>query len=143
MGVELDPVKVPKAEKQAFAKYIALHKQYRELLHSGRSFRLDTPDKHQNIYGVQNEKEMLLTVCQLTMPDYALPSPLRISCIDANAQYHVQIVEMPETSFQLMKQRPQWLNKTLTLSGENIKEIGITLPILDPESALMLSLKKI
>jgi alpha-galactosidase len=143
MGVELDPVKVPKEERAAFARYIALHKEYRELLHSGRSFRLDTPDKRQNIYGVQNEQEMLLTVCQLTMPDYALPSPLRISCIDTDAQYQVQIVEMPDTSFQLMKQRPKWLDKTLTLSGENLKEIGLTLPILDPESALMLYLKKL
>ncbi len=42
-----------------------------------------------------------------------------------------------------MKQRPQWLDKTLTLSGDNLKEIGVTLPILDPESALIVHLKKI
>ncbi|MFT6987658.1 MAG: alpha-galactosidase, partial [Psychromonas sp.] len=53
------------------------------------------------------------------------------------------LVETPATSFQLMKQRPKWLDKTLTLSGENLKEIGLTLPILDPESALMLHLKKL
>lgn len=143
MGVELDPVKVPAKEKQSFAKYIALHKTYRHLLHRGRSFRLDAADKHQNIYGVHNDDEMLITVCQLTMPDYALPSPLRISCIDASAQYQVKLIETPESSFQLMKQRPKWLNKTLILSGENLKEIGLTLPILDPESALMLYLKKL
>ena len=142
MGVELDPVKEPKEERESFAKYIALHKEYRKLLHSGRSFRLDTPDKRQNIYGVQNNHEMLITICQLTMPDYALPSPLRISCVDSNTQYKVKIVEMPDTSFQLMKQRPKWLDKTLTLSGENLKEIGLTLPILDPESALIIHLQK-
>lgn len=142
MGVELDPVKVAKEEKEAFAKYISLHKQYRELMHSGRSFRLDTPDNHQNIYGVQNDQEILITVCQLTMPDYALPFPLRINCIDTNAQFEVKLVEVPEASFQLMKQRPQWLDRTLTLSGENLKEIGLTLPILDPESALIVHLKK-
>jgi len=142
MGVELDPVKVPQAERQAFAKYIALHKRYRHILHSGRGFRIDTPDQRQNIYGVHDDAEMLITICQLTMPDYALPSPLRISCIDPTALYQVKLVETPDTSFQLMKQRPQWLDKTLTLSGENLKEIGLTLPILDPESALMLHLKK-
>lgn len=142
MGVELDPVKVPAEERQAFAKYIALHKQYRHLLHSGRSFRVDTADNRQNIYGVHNDDEMLITVCQLTMPDYALPSPLRISCIDTTAQYQVTLIETPATSFQLMKQRPKWLDKPLTLSGDNLKEIGLTLPILDPESALMLHLKK-
>lgn len=85
---------------------------------------------------------MLITVCQLAMPNHALPSPLRVSCADENARYEVKIVEMPKTSFQLMKQRPQWLDKTLTLSGDNLKEIGVTLPILDPESALIVHLKK-
>ncbi|WP_375752986.1 alpha-galactosidase [Vibrio sp. HN007] len=143
MGVELDPVKESAEEKKAFAHYIALHKQYRDLLHSGRSFRLNASDGRQNIYGVMNDDEMVITVCQLAMPDYALPTPLRISCIDTEATYEVKLVEMPTTSFQLMKQRPKWLDKTLTLSGDNLKEVGLTLPILDPESALMVYFKKI
>ncbi|MEZ9660781.1 MULTISPECIES: alpha-galactosidase [unclassified Vibrio] len=142
MGVELDPVKESQQEKQAFSHYISLHKEFRHILHSGRSFRMDPADKNQNIYGVQNDDEMLITVCQLAMPEYALPSPLRISCVEDSALYQVKLVEMPQTSFQLMKQRPQWLDKTLTLSGDNLKEIGLTLPILDPESALIVHLKK-
>ncbi|MEH0664468.1 alpha-galactosidase [Vibrio scophthalmi] len=142
MGVELDPVSVSKEEKAAFAHYIALHKRYRHLLHHGRSFRIDPADDRQHIYGVENGEEMLLTVCQLAMPNHALPSPLRVSCVDEHARYEVTIVEMPQTSFQLMKQRPKWLDKTLKLSGDNLKEIGVTLPILDPESALIVHLKK-
>ncbi|WED21260.1 alpha-galactosidase [Vibrio sp. JC009] len=143
MGVELDPVKESAEEKKAFAHYIGLHKQFRHLLHSGRGFRLDSPDNRQNIYGVMSDEEVLITVCQLAMPDYALPAPLRISCVDTSATYEVKLVEMPGTSFQLMKQRPKWLDKTLTLSGDNLKEIGLTLPIIDPESALMVHFKKI
>lgn len=41
-----------------------------------------------------------------------------------------------------MKQRPAWLDKTILLTGDNLREIGLTLPILDPESALILHLKK-
>ncbi|MGV2989443.1 alpha-galactosidase [Vibrio sp. E150_011] len=143
MGVELDPVKESDEEKAAFAHYIALHKKYRHILHSGRSFRIDPADQNQHIYGVETDDEMIITVCQLAMPSHALPSPLRISCCDTNSQYKVTIVEMPQTSFQLMKQRPKWLEQTLTLHGDNLKEIGITLPILDPESALIVHLRKI
>lgn len=143
MGVELDPVKESAEEKKSFSHYINLHKKFRSLIHSGTSFRLDTSDDSQYVYGVKNESELLISVCQLIMPTYALPTPLRVSCVDANSRYQVSIVEMPNTSFQLMKQRPQWLDKKLTLSGDNLQEIGITLPILDPESALLLSLKKI
>lgn len=143
MGVELDPVKESAEEKKSFSHYINLHKKFRSLIHSGTSFRLDTSDDSQYVYGVKSESELLISVCQLTMPTYALPTPLRVSCVDAKSRYQVSIVEMPNTSFQLMKQRPQWLDKKLTLSGDNLQEIGITLPILDPESALLLSLKKI
>ncbi|MGR5542645.1 alpha-galactosidase, partial [Vibrio campbellii] len=90
------------------------------------------------IYGVENDQEMLVTVCQLAMPSHALPAPLRISCVDPKASYSVRIVEMPNTSFQLMKHRPEWIGKTIRLSGDNLREIGLTLPILDPESALIL-----
>ncbi|MGF1901959.1 alpha-galactosidase [Aliivibrio sifiae] len=143
MGVELDPVKESAEEKAAFSHYIALHKKYRHLLHSGRSFRMDVADKNQYVYGVQDEDETIVTVCQLAMPSYALPSPLRITCVDADAKYAVTLIEMPKASFQLMKQAPKWLDQTLTLTGNNLQEIGLILPILDPESALIVSLKKI
>ncbi|MGR5339814.1 alpha-galactosidase [Vibrio astriarenae] len=142
MGVELDPVKESSEEKQAFAKYIELHKTHRDLIHSGRNFRLDAADERQFIYGVENDQEMLVTVCQLAMPSHALPAPLRISCVDPKASYSVRIVEMPNTSFQLMKHRPEWIGKTIRLSGDNLREIGLTLPILDPESALVLHITK-
>ncbi|WP_026971290.1 alpha-galactosidase [Aliagarivorans marinus] len=143
MGVELDPVRASDEDKAGFKRYIALHKQYRQLLHSGRSFRLDTHDERQHVYGVTDENDLLITVCQLAMPDHALPAPLRISCVEPDARYKVTLVEMPETSFQLMKQRPSWLDKTLILTGDNLREVGLTLPILDPESALLLSLERI
>ncbi|MEH6452386.1 MAG: alpha-galactosidase [Psychromonas sp.] len=59
MGVELDPVKASQTEKDAMAKYIALHKKFRQLQHTGRSFRLDTTDKNQNVYGVLNDNHSL------------------------------------------------------------------------------------
>lgn len=142
MGVELDPVKEQEQEKQEFAKYINLHKTFRELIHAGRSFRLDAADDRQYIYGVENNSEMLITVCQLSMPTHALPAPVRISCADPSASYSVRILEMPQTSFQLMKHRPEWIGKTIQLSGDNLREIGLTLPILDPESALVLHIQR-
>lgn len=142
MGVELDPVKSSEKAKNDFAHYITLHKKYRKLLHSGDSFRFDCADGRQNIYGIKNDEEMLLIICQLSMPEYALPSPLRIDYLDDKATYAVKIIEMPTASFQLMKQQPKWLNKTLSLRGDNLREIGLSLPILDPESALILSIKK-
>ncbi len=52
MGVELDPASASEEEKRSFAKYIALHKSLRHLLHTGDHFRCDTAHKASQGWGV-------------------------------------------------------------------------------------------
>jgi alpha-galactosidase len=144
MGVELDPVKEPDAEKKAFAKYIALHKRFRALLHSGKSFYLDSTDKTKQAYGVYSDQELLLTVCQLAMPEYMLPEPILFGMLDSNALYKLEIVEFPMHSAALMKTQPQWVNlEDKVFSGEWLNEVGLCMPILDPEASMLLHLAKL
>ncbi|UPQ87471.1 alpha-galactosidase [Vibrio sinaloensis] len=144
MGVELDPVKESEQEKQAFAKYIALHKQYRALLHSGDSFYLDSGDQTRLAYGVTKADHTLITVCQLAMPDYALPEPLLIEHLDSQRSYRVRLVDYPQSSAQLMKASDGWWQQgEITIKGEWLAKVGITLPILDPEACLLLSIEAI
>ncbi|MGX9416354.1 alpha-galactosidase [Vibrio sp. RC27] len=143
MGVELDPVKESDKEKAAFSRYIALHKRFRPLLHSGEVFYLDCCDNTRNVYGVKNANEMLITVCQLTMPDHAIPEPLRLDYLDPNKQYSLELVDFPEASWQLMKQVPPWMKTSMKVSGDVLTKIGLTMPVQDPESAMMISIKEI
>lgn len=142
MGVELDPVKESSEEKQGFAKYIALHKQYRSLLHSGDSFYLDSCDKTRLAYGVTKAQQTLITVCQLAMPDYALPEPLIIDNLAPSVSYKVCLVDYPHASAQLMKESQAWWQEgQITLSGEWLATFGLALPILDPEACLLISIE--
>ncbi|GBU09460.1 alpha-galactosidase [Gammaproteobacteria bacterium] len=143
MGVELDPVKESNDQKQEFATYIKLHKQYRKLLHHGYSFRLDSSEQSRYTYGVYNQEEMLVSVCQLKMHEYALPEPLCLDYLNPMQHYQVEIVDMPKASFQLMKQLPYWIDKKIILSGEILMTIGLALPLIDPESALLIHIKAI
>ncbi|WP_117235262.1 alpha-galactosidase [Vibrio maerlii] len=144
MGVELDPVKESEVEKQAFAKYIALHKQYRHLLHTGDSFYLDSNDKTRHAYGVHNEREALLTVSQLAMPDYMLPEPVRLSILDSESDYKVKLVEYPQSSAGLMKVMPDWVEQDeVVVNGAILKQVGITLPVLDPEACLLIYIERV
>ncbi len=52
MGVELDPVRESGEQVQGMANYIALHKRFRHLIHSGTGFRLDCTDANRHVYGV-------------------------------------------------------------------------------------------
>ena len=143
MGVELDPVKESEEEKSLFAHYIELHKRFRSLLHSGEVFYLDSVDTTRNVYGVKNTDEMLLTVCQLTMPDYANAEPIRFAYLKAEKQYLVEVVDFPQASKKLNKVMPSWMDKPLVLSGELLNKIGLTMPIQDPETAMLISIKAV
>jgi alpha-galactosidase len=141
MGVELDPVKESDQEKQAFAKYIALHKQYRDILHHGQSFYLDSIDGTRLAYGVVKNDQQLVVVSQISMPDYALPEPLLLIDLDADKTYRVTLVDYPKSSAQLMKESGGWWESgEVFVSGEWLMNVGLSLPILDPEAALMLEI---
>ncbi len=144
MGVELDPVKESIDEKKSFAKYIALHKRFRSLLHSGESFYLDSNDKTRQAYGVYSVQALLLTVCQLAMPEYMLPEPLLFGMLSDDSLYQIEIVEFPAASSALMKLQPQWIDlENRVFNGQWLNEVGLSLPILDPESVMLLHLVKL
>ena len=108
MGVELDPVKESEQEKQAFAKYIAMHKRFRPLLHSGKGFYLDSDDSTRHAYGVRDSRQSLVVVAQLATPDYMLPQPIILDWLDAQKTYRVELVDFPMQSGGLMKRHPDW-----------------------------------
>ncbi|PJG86561.1 alpha-galactosidase [Conservatibacter flavescens] len=154
MGVELDPVKEA-AEKAGFAKYIALHKSLRTLLHSGNVVRVDTRDETQLIHGVvaQDQSEAIFCFVQLAMPEYLLPGIFKVPELQPNATYRVHVLDLPTglrngTSGHLMKKYPQWLQKalqgeSLEFTGEWLTKVGLTLIHLDPATAILFKFERV
>ncbi|MBF0785702.1 alpha-galactosidase [Muribacter muris] len=153
MGVELDPVKEGEAERQGFRKYIALHKQLRPLLHSGKVFRLDRQDPASLVNGVisQAGTQAVVLVNQLAMLDYLQQEPLRLPYL-AEGNYEISLLDIP-AAFQtgkcghLMKTLPEWLtnainDKPLVVHSDWLKKVGLTLPNLDPATAMLLHFKQ-
>ncbi len=154
MGVELDPVKEGEAERQSFRKYIALHKQLRDLLHSGDVFRLDRKDPASLINGVvsKDKSQAVVLISQLAMSDYLQQELLRVPYLD-EANYAVQLLDMPrnyqEGKFgHLMKKLPEWMTKAIAgepviINGSWLATLGLVLPNLDPASALLLRFQQV
>ncbi|OEE67466.1 alpha-galactosidase [Enterovibrio norvegicus FF-33] len=139
MGAELDPVGLEDNELRAFARYIGLHKQYRPLLHHGKCFNLPSHDPNTRIYGVMDDSVTLLAVAQLAMPQYALSGQLRLPVLCANKRYRVEVLDSPAAFSHTMKHKPVWMDKPLTIQGDQLIQIGLSLPLMDPESAMLLS----
>lgn len=155
MGVELDPVKESAEELAGFAKYIALHKQLRPLLHSGDVFRLDYHSENTLINGVvSNDKNhAVLLISQLDMPDYKQMGKLRLPYLNKNRNYQVNVISIPDYipegfAGHLMKTFPQWLRENfagnpVTVKSEWLTYVGLTIPVLDPQSAMLIEFKAI
>lgn len=154
MGVELDPVKEGEEERQNFAKYIALHKSVRELLHSGKSFRLDRQDPASLVNGVvsQNGEQAVILVNQLAMLDYLQQEPLRLPYLKAG-KYQIEVLDLPRNFAEgkfghLMKKLPNWLTRAIegekiTIESDYLAQIGLPLPAIDPASSILLKFNRI
>ncbi|NGN97498.1 alpha-galactosidase [Grimontia sp. S25] len=139
MGAELDPHGLEDCELRAFSKYIALHKQYRPLLHNGTSFVLPSVDPGTHIYGVMDDSVVLLAIVQLSMPEHALGQRLRLPVLCKEKRYRVEVVDAPAAFSKTMKHLPVWIEKMLVVNGDQLSQIGLSLPVMDPESAMLLS----
>lgn len=160
LGVELDPIKVKQGEQVSavydswvqsetpeagemagFVRYIALYKRLRGLLHSGRTLRIDTHDPALMAQAVVSPDEAVVLLAQVAMPTYALSGNLRIPGLVADKHYRLTVLDRPSCFDKgVMKQLPQWVEQPMVLSGDWLAKAGIALPVLDPETAMLLKL---
>ncbi len=149
MGIELDPVKADASELAGFRHYVALHKQWRGLIHGGDLWRLDMPDPTTQVQGIitPERDRALFMVAQLAMPDYSLAGVVRIPGLEPGARYRISLLDHPDIRPVLegghsMRVLPAWMREPITLSGEWLAGAGLALPILDPESAILIGLER-
>lgn len=150
MGLELDPLAVDEHEREGYRRYAALHKRWRDVIHHGTQWRVEMPDATTLAQGIVNEAKTqgLFIVSQLAMPDYTLMMPLRMPGLDASAQYRISLLDHPNIRLtgeggHTMRKLPAWMEAPQTASGEWLMQAGIALPILDPETAILIGVERV
>ncbi|WP_278183637.1 alpha-galactosidase [Vibrio misgurnus] len=150
MGLELDPVTASEDESAGYSRYAALYKKWRKLIHTGTMWRVDMPDVATQVQGVVSldQAEALFLVSQLAMSDNSLPGALRIPGLEAQARYRIRVADHPDIQLvgeggHSMRKLPGWMCLDTNLSGEWLAQAGIQLPILDPESAMLIALERL
>lgn len=146
LGVELDPVQSHARELEGYRHFISLHKQLRSLLHTGDYYRLETPDPAQLADMVlgQDGKKALVRLFQREMLTYAMPGNLPIPGLLPDAQYRIHLLHRPDClDCYVMSRSPLWCREDIESSGEWLTQFGITLPVLDPESGLLIEITRL
>jgi alpha-galactosidase len=142
-GIEWDVASLNERDRSALAHAVSLHKRLRPLLHSGEHRRWDCADVSLRAYGVvaTDQSEAVVIVAAIDTTRSTVARPLRLGGLDPERSYLVRHEPLPGEHFGPMRQAPQWMADGVTLTGRQLAAVGLTLPVLNPESAILLSLR--
>jgi alpha-galactosidase len=144
MGVEWDVRQATDIEKIELKKYIQLYKDLRENIHKGIRTPIEGSDKNQIAFQVTDGATTLVSVFQKDTPNTSVQASLKFPFINKKHNYNVEVLMESENIGHLMKRKPVWMqNRTKQYSGELLAQLGLPLPILDPESLVVLRLTEV
>ena len=144
-GIEWDIASASATEQEALAEAIACYKRLRPLLHGGQVVRADHPNPAAYLHGVvaPDRAEALFAYVQLTASSFETPGQARLPGLDPDRGYRVTplaVAGQPETKQTVA---PAWTEAGgVTLGGRALAEVGLPLPVLRPEQALLLHLTR-
>jgi alpha-galactosidase len=142
-GIEWDLRSAPAEELDKLAKWVALYKQERDLLHSGTVVHCDYPDDSYWAHGVvsRDRTRALFSFVTLDTTAAAQQGRIRLPGLDPDLAYRIEPVEL--SSGALVRTRsgnPSWWLESPVVSGKALGAIGLQGPMLYPEQALVFRL---
>ena len=137
LGVEWNILELDESERAQLAQVIALHRQFRPLLHSGDVVRFDPV-----LHGTENSglahgvyacdrSEALVSYAQLRTGVSLVPPVLRLPGLDPDRRYAIRELPLGARRAPL---------EPIVLTGRQLAVHGLQLPVLMPESGALLHL---
>jgi alpha-galactosidase len=142
-GIEWDIASASAADQQALAEAIACYRRLRPLLHGGTVVRADHPNPAAYLHGVvaPDRAEALFAYVQLTASAFETPGQARLPGLDPGRAYRVTPLAVAGEPQTKQAVAPRWQEAGgATLDGRALAEVGLPLPVLRPEQALLLHL---
>jgi alpha-galactosidase len=145
MGVEADPSRMSDADVAVLKAHIALYKRFRDLLHTGRLVQWsgDDPGIEGRLVVSQDGGEALALLARTNMAAAAVGHPLRLPGLVAEASYRLTLPEPWPTLAARKLADPQNWREGRVLNGALLAEVGIALPLIDPETAWLVHLTRV
>jgi alpha-galactosidase len=141
-GIEWDVSRASSDELAAVAGWVRLYKAERELLHSGTVVRADSADDAWLVHGVvaTDRARAIFAVTALTSAAGALPPPAMFPGLAPDERYTVRVVDLGDPPTTQQARPPAWLGVDgVVLSGSVLGEVGLPVPLLAPENAVLLA----
>jgi alpha-galactosidase len=144
LGVEWDLLSASPEELDELAAWVALHKELRPVLGSGTVVRGDHPDPGLVVNGVvsADRSAAWFVLAQVASSQTSSPVPVQLPGLEPAARYVVTRVGPLDAGIALANLGGSWLDdeRGLRLPGSLLAGAGLQLPVLPPESAVVLRL---
>jgi len=140
MGIEADIVKMTTEERATLAGWIAFHQQWRDVIHAGRIHQGSTPSGRR-WWLAHTQQRSLLVVITTVPPSHAHEPPLQLRPLLDTGPWRVQLARQVGHPRARTRSEAPWLTTLLTdgvvMTGGELAAIGLSLPVMHPESALI------
>lgn len=147
LGLELDVRSLPEEECQALKIWIETYKRFRTLLHNGKTHQLTVrQDAGRGGHGVvaTDRSEALFAVVQLAASRLRISQPVRLPGLDPTTTYRLGLAGAPPPHVKFETQGLRLLKDgVLDVPGAMLANVGLQIPILPPETILLLHLQRI
>lgn len=143
-GVELNPLEMSEMEREELASYIAIHKRLRPLLHSdGSQFRLE-PIDGRYVWGAASSSRIAIIIAQGPQMVAEQPAPLRLpkSVSGFGGRWRIASQSPAAPDFiRTSDAQLKLLDGEIDFDLASLSTVGLPLPMLRPESALLIELE--
>jgi alpha-galactosidase len=143
LGIEWDITTATTEEIEGLREAIDGYKRLRHLLHGGDVVRGDHVDPAVYVHGVvaPDRTEAVFAFVQLASPVTEMPGPIRLIGLDLECDYRVTPLLLAGGPQAHEIRSAPWLTEGgVTVSGRVLEVVGLQMPILLPEHALLLHL---
>jgi alpha-galactosidase len=151
LGVELNPLELSVGESSGLSMWIELHKKYRHILHGANSVLIDRPVVDGRfVFGAKSENDemreehFILAVAQSTQTLQEQPLPFAIPVYWKDKNFTVKLLGPTPPPF--VRPHPgqiAMLDGNTKFSGGLLCSMGLNIPQLYPESAILLQIKTV
>ena len=142
-GLEWDVRQVTGTERTELRGAIAMYKKHRGLIHSGTMVRADVPDRSLLLQGVVagDGTQALFALAAVATSFAEQPGRVALPGLSPDTLYRVALsYPGPDAAGATFVQTspPAWLAQGAQATGRFLAEVGLPMPILNPEHAIVL-----
>lgn len=144
-GLEQDLTGLAPQERDRLAFWVDLHKRVRSVVHRGRLVRGDDPDPSLVVCGGVDPEQDEAVYVIATVASLRTQSPplIRLPGLRPDRSYHVEVLATAGPDHPTDLGSGWWAGIGLTAAGSVLGAVGVRLPVLVPESAVVIAVRAV